>query len=283
MEILRTVSDLRAFMPPIRRQGRTLGFVPTMGAFHEGHLALMRQAKSECDVAVVSLFVNPTQFSTGEDFARYPRDLERDSEMAESAEVDALFAPDAAEIYPLGPSITVEVAELTNRWEGERRPGHFTGVATVCAMLFNIVQPDRSYFGQKDYQQLKVIQRMVGALHFPTTIVPVPTVRESDGLAMSSRNAYLSPPERSAAPALFRALRTAADLFEAGERDANTIERTARWVLAEEELIREDYLGVADSETLEPVETVDKTAVLLLAVHLGSARLIDNIVLESAD
>ncbi len=280
MEILRTASSVRGFVESRRSAGETIGFVPTMGAFHEGHLTLMRRAKGECGRCVVSLFVNPTQFRPGEDFDRYPRDLETDSGLAESAGVDALFVPSVEEIYPDGPAVTVRVDELGDRWEGARRPGHFDGVATVCAKLFNIVPADRAYFGQKDFQQLKVIQRLVAALHVPTEIVTVPTVRESDGLAMSSRNTYLNDDERLAAPVIKRALQAAKARFHSGERSSEEIIQAAREVLADEDIVSEDYLDIADSESLEPLTLIERRAVILVAARVGPTRLLDNVLLE---
>ena len=251
-----------------------------MGAFHEGHLTLMRRAKTDCDRCVVSLFVNPTQFGPGEDFEKYPRNIETDSALAESAGVDALFVPSVTEIYPDGPAVTVKVERLGDLWEGARRPGHFDGVATVCAKLFNIVQPARAYFGQKDYQQLKVIQRLVRSLHNPTEVVPVPIVRDIDGLALSSRNIYLSPAERAAAPVINSALNAALSRFRSGDRNSTTLLGEAREILAKETLAQEDYLDIADSETLEPVSTIERDAVMLAAVRLGNTRLIDNALIE---
>ena len=280
MEILHTASSVREFAQSRRSAGETIGFVPTMGAFHEGHLTLMRRAKAESGHCVVSLFVNPTQFRPGEDFDRYPRDLEKDSGLAESAGVDVLFVPAVEEIYPSGPTVTVRVDELGDRWEGARRPGHFDGVATVCAKLFNIVLADRAYFGQKDYQQLKVIRRLVAALHVPTEIVPVPTVRESDGLALSSRNIYLSRDERAAAPDIYRALQAAHDRFRSGERSSEIVIRAARDTLADKEQVSEDYIDIAESESLVPLEVIDRSAVILIAARVGTTRLLDNIYLE---
>jgi pantoate--beta-alanine ligase len=250
-----------------------------MGAFHEGHISLMRRSTDENDVSIVSLFVNPTQFGAGEDYERYPRDLARDSELAESAGVSALYCPSVEEMYPAGPEVTVRVSELGARWEGERRPGHFDGVAGVCARLFTILPADRAYFGQKDYQQLKVIQRLVRALHFRTEIVAMPTCREPDGLAMSSRNVYLNDRERAAAPLLYRGLSAARAEFDSGERSGPRLEAAVRRALAPERIVMEDYIAAVDSETLEPLKTVSDSAVILAAVRIGRTRLIDNLLL----
>ncbi|HXG24848.1 MAG TPA: pantoate--beta-alanine ligase [Chthonomonadales bacterium] len=273
------VSGLRAYLHAVREDGKKVGFVPTMGALHEGHLALMRRARDDCDVVVVSIFVNPTQFGPGEDYERYPRDLPRDSRLAQQVGVDALFTPSVEEMYPPGGQTVVEVPELAKRWEGEFRPGHFRGVATVCAKLFNIVQPDCAYFGQKDYQQLKVIERLVTDLHLPLTIVPVATVRDPDGLALSSRNSYLSPVERQAATVLHRALEKVEALFNAGERSGRILQEVLLETLAQEPMAVIDYAAVADAETLEPLEKIEHRAVALLAVRIGTTRLIDNTLL----
>jgi pantoate--beta-alanine ligase len=249
MKIVRTIEELRE-----QPRGGSVGLVPTMGAFHEGHLALFRAARAENDVVVASLFVNPAQFGAGEDLAAYPRDEERDAKVAEEAGVDILFAPDANELYPPGFQTWVEVEELGSRLEGEHRPGHFRGVATICLKLFNIVRPDRAYFGQKDAQQLAVVKRMVRDLDHEVEIRVVPTVRDEDGLALSSRNAYLSPAERERALALPRALAT---------RDPNK----ARELLADLDV---DYVEVADFDP----------PVLAAAVRVDGTRLIDNVVLD---
>jgi pantoate--beta-alanine ligase len=279
MRTFQQIAALRAFVHAVREDGKTLGFVPTMGAFHEGHLTLMRRARGDCDEVIVSVFVNPTQFGPGEDYDRYPRDPSHDSRLAQEIGVDALFAPGVEEMYPTASQTVVEVPALAARWEGERRPGHFRGVATVCTKLFQIVQPDRAYFGQKDYQQLKVVERLVADLNIPLTIVPVSTVREPDGLAMSSRNVYLSPEERSAALILHRALRQAERLFLAGERSGAVLRAALNEMLASEPLAQADYAAVADADTLEPLETVGERAVLLLAARIGANRLIDNLLL----
>ncbi len=276
MEVLRTVPEVRRFVHAARTAGRSVGLVPTMGAFHEGHLTLMRRAHSECNQIVVSLFVNPTQFGPHEDLARYPRNLERDTQLAEQIPVQAMFVPDVETMYPPGSQTIVEVPEIASRWEGEIRPGHFRGVATVCAKLFSIVQPDRAYFGRKDYQQLKLIHRMVMDLHLPLEIVPVPTVRDPDGLALSSRNAYLDRDQRRAALALSRALRAAHERYTSGDRSGAALEQTMREVVAAEPLVQLQYAAVVDAESLEPLQELDRPAVALIAGKVGNTRLIDN-------
>jgi pantoate--beta-alanine ligase len=278
--VVATVAEVRARVAAARATGKTIGFVPTMGALHEGHLTLIRRARAECGYVVVSIFVNPTQFAPGSDFDKYPRDLEGDARKAEAASAELVFAPSVAEIYPPGDSTVVEVTgQLVDCLCGPRRPGHFRGVTTVCARLFNIVGADRAYFGEKDYQQLLVIRRMVRDLHLPVEIVAVPTVREADGLAMSSRNAYLSPEERKAAAALPRGLFAARDRFAAGERDGAALIAAAREVIGSEPLVTLEYLELRDAETLAEVKRVEGRAVLALAAYVGSARLIDNMIL----
>ena len=256
----------------------SVGLVPTMGAFHEGHLRLMRSARAECDVVVVSLFVNPTQFGPSEDLARYPRDIERDTRLLEAAGCDLLFAPAAFEMYPAGFETIVDVGAVAAPLEGARRPGHFRGVATVVMKLFGILQPDRAYFGQKDAQQVAVLKKMVRDLDVLVDVRACPTVRETDGLAMSSRNVYLDPEDRRAAPALHRALAAARDRWTAGERDAEALRRAMRSVLEAEPRIRVDYVSVADPETCRELQRVEGPALLSLAAAVGKARLIDNVV-----
>ncbi|MCX7967808.1 MAG: pantoate--beta-alanine ligase [Armatimonadetes bacterium] len=279
MEVIEKPEEMQKRSLEFRSQGKTIGFVPTMGYFHEGHLSLMRRAKRECDVVVVSIYVNPLQFGPREDFSRYPRDLQRDLKMAEEVGVDIVFVPKDEDMYPEGYQTFVEVAELTKVLEGFYRPNHFRGVTTVVAKLFNIVLPHKSYFGEKDFQQLRVVQRMVKDLNFPVEIVPCPTVREPDGLAMSSRNTYLSEDERKAATLLNRALRAADELFRSGERNVARLKAKVWEVLATEPLVRPQYVEIVDAENLEPVFTIDKPAVILLAAFVGQARLIDEWVL----
>lgn len=261
-----------------------MGLVPTMGALHEGHLSLVRRAREECGRVIVSVFVNPTQFGEGEDFERYPRDLGRDRRLLGEAGCDAVFAPAVEDMYgggttdlSSGERVFVDAGRLGEVWEGRERPGHFRGVATVVAMLFNAAEPDRAYFGEKDYQQLKIIQKMARELLFGVEVVPCPTVRDPDGLALSSRNAYLSTEERQAAGALWRALRAAVDLARGGERDARRLERAMEEVCRAEPLVRPQYAAVVDAETLERLrELGGRPARALIAAYVGETRLIDN-------
>lgn len=281
MELVTTVRDVSATLSQHRAAGKSIGLVPTMGSFHEGHLTLMRRARERDGVVVVSLFVNPTQFGPAEDYAQYPRDLDRDSCMAADVGVDVLFTPSVDEMYAPGDSTFVEVTgELTARLCGAYRPGHFRGVTTVVAKLFNIVQPDRAYFGEKDYQQLLVVRRMARDLGFPLEIVPVPTVREPDGVAMSSRNTRLGPRERTAATALYRSLLKAQELAAAGLRDGEGILSAVRESIAQEPLVKLQYVELVDPDTLAPVERVDGPALLALAAYVGGIRLIDNMILS---
>ncbi|GAB4449466.1 MAG: pantoate--beta-alanine ligase [Anaerolineales bacterium] len=257
----------------------TVGFVPTMGYLHEGHLSLIRRAREECRRVVVSIFVNPTQFGPNEDLARYPRDLERDLSLIEPLGVDLVWTPTAEEMYPKGYQTWVEVEAVTRRLEGAMRPGHFRGVTTVVAKLFNVVQPHKAYFGQKDAQQAAVIRRMTMDLNFPIEIVVCPTVRETDGLAMSSRNVYLNPEQRKAATVLFRALSAAKELYEAGERNAEKLRERMKEVLAAEPLAEVQYVSCADYDTLEELSEITGKALLSMAVFVGKTRLIDNFVL----
>jgi pantoate--beta-alanine ligase len=260
---------------------RTLGLVPTMGCLHQGHLSLVERAREENETLVVSVFVNPAQFGPQEDLATYPRDMERDMALLEGRGSDIVFAPPAEEMYPPGYDTWVVVDRLARRLEGEARPGHFRGVATVVAKLFNIVRPDRAYFGQKDGQQAAVIKRMASDLNMGVQVAVLPTVREPDGLAMSSRNIYLTPEQRKAAPALYRALSRVRELWQGGERDAERLRREARAALEAEPLVEAiDYVSVADAETLEELDTVDRPTMVSLAVRIGRARLIDNVVLR---
>jgi pantoate--beta-alanine ligase len=276
MRVVHTIAEARAVR---RALPGTWGFVPTMGYLHEGHLSLIRRARAENDRVAVSIFVNPTQFGPHEDYARYPRDLERDLRLLEPLGVDLVFVPSAEEMYPPGFQTWVIVEEVSRPLEGASRPGHFRGVATVVAKLFHILQPDRAYFGQKDAQQTVVIRRMVQDLNIPVEIVICPTVREPDGLAMSSRNTYLNPEERRSATVLFRALQIAKARYEAGERDAERLREAMREVIRAEPLARIDYVSVADPETLRELEQVEGPALLSLAVYIGTTRLIDNIML----
>ena len=275
MKTVTTIGGVRAWR--LAGQG-TVGLVPTMGYLHAGHLSLVEAAGRENQRVAASLFVNPTQFGPGEDLSRYPRDLARDTHRLESAGCDLLFAPQPEEMYPTGFETTIDVGAVAATLEGARRPGHFRGVATVVMKLFGIFQPDRAYFGQKDAQQLAVVRKMVRDLDVPVEIRACPTVREADGLAMSSRNVYLTSEERRAAPALHRALQAARDRWAGGERNAEALRETMRSVLDGEIRLRVDYVSVADPVTCQELVTVDGPALLSLAAFLGQARLIDNIV-----
>ncbi len=279
MRTLSSIKTLQKILQPLHGRKR-IGFVPTMGAFHEGHLALMRQARRECDYVVVSLFVNPLQFGPKEDFAAYPRPITSDRKKAQETGVDLLWTPAAEEMYPSPYRTFIEIEEITRRWEGAVRPGHFRGVATVVAKLFQIVRPDRAYFGQKDYQQTRVIHQMVKDLHFPISIRILSTLREKDGLAMSSRNQRLSPAERAAAPILFRALQKAEALVRKGARESPPLLQEVEALIRSEPLARLDYAALCDPKFLEPLERIQKGAVLLLAVKIGSVRLIDNVLID---
>jgi pantoate--beta-alanine ligase len=273
LDILRAVTAFRAWRAA---QPGDLGLVPTMGYLHEGHLSLIRAARAANERVVVSIFVNPTQFAPGEDLASYPRDEVRDLQLLEREGVDAVFAPSAAEMYPDGFSTWVEVEALTARLEGASRPTHFRGVTTVVLKLLNVGQPACVYFGRKDAQQLAVVRRMVRDLDVPVEVVGMPIVRESDGLALSSRNVYLSPEERRAATVLSRSLRLAEELYAAGERDAAVIRARMSTLIASQPLAAVDYVSVADAESLEELATVGDAALVSLAVRFGRTRLIDN-------
>jgi pantoate--beta-alanine ligase len=291
MKILRSIQEMQAATIAAKRSGRRVALVPTMGALHEGHASLMRQARKRGEMVVVSVYVNPTQFGPSEDFKQYPRDLEADAKLCEREGVEAVFAPTDDEMYPGDTAVEedankgllyfthVEESLLSRRLEGERRPGHFRGVCTVVAKLFNIVQPDSAFFGQKDYQQLKIIERMVRDLRYPIEVVPVPTVRETDGLALSSRNQRLSKAERSQATVLWKALSMARDLFDQGEHDARRLETAMSHAVALAPSARLDYAKVADAESLETVDKVRRGNVVLIAVQIGKTRLIDNLTL----
>jgi pantoate--beta-alanine ligase len=282
---VRAIDELRELLAPERRAARTIGLVPTMGYFHEGHLSLMRRARAECDVLVVSLFVNPRQFAAGEDLAAYPRDEERDARLAEAEGVDVLFAPPVDELYPEGFDTTISVGSLTSVLCGDparRGPQHFAGVTTVVTKLFNIVQPDVAYFGQKDAQQALVIRKLVRDLDIPVRIAVAPTVRDPDGLAMSSRNAYLSPAERERALGLSRALRAAEERVAQGELSAEEVLAAARAEL-ERAGGEPEYLELRSMRDLSPVERVNGSTLLAVAAQVGRARLIDNTILGEGD
>lgn len=283
MDTIRDAEGLRRQLAMWEVRDRTVGFVPTMGALHEGHLSLVRLARERVERVVVSIFVNPTQFGPQEDFARYPRQPEKDAEMLAAAGCDVLFLPEVDTIYPPGHTAFVEPGGPAEVLEGALRPGHFRGVATVVCTLFNLVQPDVAVFGKKDAQQLAVIRRMVRDLHFPVDVVAGETVREEDGLALSSRNAYLSPEERRAAPVLYRALRAAEQAIAAGERRGGEVRRLMRELLESEPLARIEYAEVVDAGTFQPVDALSGNLVLPLAVRIGGTRLIDNFQLVAGD
>ena len=277
MKVVETIAEMRKLRLEL---AEPVGLVPTMGYLHDGHLAMVKQARAENSSVVVSIFINPTQFGPREDFASYPRNYERDLAMLEKEGADIVFMPPAAKMYPPQFNSWVEVDKITERLEGATRPGHFKGVTTVVAKLFNIVQPTRAYFGQKDAQQLAVIKKMVTDLNMNLEVISVPTVREPDGLAMSSRNRYLNREERQAATALYRALVLAQNLWLGGERDAGRIRQEMLTLLQKEPLATIDYVSIADAETLDELDTVKPHALVSLAVRIGKTRLIDNVVLE---
>jgi pantoate--beta-alanine ligase len=278
-----TASDLRRTVDAWRAAGERIGFVPTMGALHPGHLSLVRLARAHATKVVASVFVNPTQFGPNDDFGRYPRQPEKDAAMLEEAGCDLLFLPGVETLYPPGHATFVEPAGAAEGLEGAFRPGHFRGVATVVTALFNLVRADLAVFGEKDAQQLAVIRQLVRDLHLPVEIVPGPTIREADGLAMSSRNAYLSPEERQAATVLHRALRAAETAISQGERRGDAVRERMREILAAEPLARVEYADVVDAETFQPVGLLQGRLVLPLAVRIGGTRLIDNIRLNAEE
>jgi pantoate--beta-alanine ligase len=280
VELADSIAALRAFLAPLRRAGKTIGLVPTMGALHAGHIELMRQAHRESDAVVVSIFVNPIQFDRQEDLERYPRPMAGDLRVCEQEGVDVVFAPPAAEMYPRPQRSFVEVETLTDTLCGKFRPGHFRGVATVVAKLFHIVEPGRAYFGEKDAQQLAVIRRMVADLNMPLEIVEVPTKREEDGLAISSRNAHLDAGQRRVAPVLYRALAAARDQVAEGEREAAAVKQQALKLLEQQPAVRVEYFEVVDHEEMQPVERIEKPVRIAAAVWVGETRLIDNVLVE---
>jgi pantoate--beta-alanine ligase len=276
MQVAKNIADMK--VARMKSLG-SVGFVPTMGYLHQGHLALVQQARAENSVVVVSIFVNPTQFGPTEDFKTYPRDTERDLAMLRKEKTDIVFMPTAEEMYPERFSSWVDVEKVTDRLEGSYRPGHFRGVATVVAKLFNIVEPTRAYFGQKDAQQVLVIKKMVEDLNMNLQVIVSPTVREKDGLAMSSRNIYLNPQERRAATTLFKALKLARTLRENGETNADIIRQHMTSLIGREPLAKVEYVSIADNDTLEELSKIDRPALVSLAVRFGKTRLIDNIIL----
>jgi pantoate--beta-alanine ligase len=279
MQIVTTIAETRAAVAALRAQGKTIGLVPTMGALHEGHLSLVRAARVACDAVVATIFVNPTQFAPNEDFSKYPRTFDADCEMLRGEGVELLFAPAVEEMYPPGATTFVAVEPIGDRLDGATRPGHFRGVATVVAKLFHIVTPHKAFFGQKDAAQVAVLRRMVWDLNFDLDLVVCPIVREPDGLAMSSRNRYLSEEDRHLALILYRALRHIEEKIELGETDAPELIRTGLGVLAEDPDARLDYLKIVDPDTLEDLADVETGALIAVAAWIGPARLIDNLLI----
>lgn len=278
MEVVETLNSMKQSVYSFKRDGKRIGFVPTMGYLHQGHTSLIKRAREENDIVVVSIFVNPLQFGENEDFDRYPRDFERDRSLCRENSVDVIFYPPYKDMYPDGFKTYVEVKELSDVLCGKYRPGHFRGVATVVAKLFNIVQPDRAYFGRKDYQQLKIIQRMVEDLNFPVEIVGCETVREPDGLAMSSRNKYLSPEERESAIYISKALFRVKDAFDKNTKDVKDLVNIGLEVLRQAPLVKQiQYFEVVDGESLKPKDYANKGDIVATAVIIGNTRLIDNV------
>ncbi len=278
MKIIRKVKQMREYVAAAKKAGKKIGLVPTMGALHEGHLSLIRRARKENDAVVVSIFVNPTQFGPKEDFKRYPRPLAKDIRLAKSAGAAVIFNPRAEEMYPAGYQTYVEVGKIARGLCGASRPGHFRGVATIVAKLLNAVTADKAYFGQKDYQQVQVIKQMVQDLNIPIQIVVCPIIREKDGLAMSSRNRYLSAKERKSANCLYEALKVAKAMFKSGIRETGKIKKESRTIIESNLLAKVDYIEIVDAETLEPVKIIKGKVVVALAVCIGKTRLIDNMV-----
>lgn len=277
MKLITSTSEIQAYVNELRSQGKTIGLVPTMGFLHEGHLSLVRQARAENDILIVSIFVNPTQFGPQEDYEDYPRDLRRDCELVEEIGANIVFAPSVSEMYPKGYNTFVQVeGNLTKVLCGASRPEHFRGVTTVVAKLFNLIKPHRAYFGQKDAQQLVVIQRMVDDLNFDIEIIPIPIVREENGLAMSSRNKYLNPEERKSATVLYKSLNLACDMINAGQRDAQKIRAEMQRLIEAERCAKIDYVSIVDAHTLEELTELKGEVFIALAVFIGNTRLIDN-------
>jgi len=280
VKICARIADARLACRELRLGGKRLGLVPTMGALHAGHLSLVRAAKAQCDAVAVSIFVNPTQFGPAEDFAKYPRPFEADCAALEKESVNVVFAPAVEEMYAKRETTWVTVEGLSDKLDGQSRPGHFRGVTTVVAKLFHVIEPDVAFFGQKDAAQLAVIRRMVRDLKLPVEIVACPIVREADGLALSSRNAYLSADERRRAVVLSRALREVETAFQAGERDAHALAQRGRATIAREPRVRLDYFEIVDPDTLDPVARITANTLVAVAAYVGSTRLIDNVLLE---
>jgi len=278
--IVEKVKDMKELSKKYLKENKTIGFVPTMGFLHEGHLSLVRRARGENDIVVVSIFVNPTQFGPNEDYESYPRDLERDVKLLKELNVDVVFHPPVEEMYPKDFSTYVEETKLSRYLCGKSRPGHFRGVCTIVTKLFNIVRPTRAYFGQKDAQQFRVIKRMVRDLNMDVELVECPIVREHDGLAMSSRNIYLSDDERVQALALYNSLKLAENLVKSGERDAEVVKNAMKEFLSRYDKVKIDYVEIVDEETLEPVKHIEGKAIVAIACWVGKARLIDNVIVQ---
>ena len=281
MQEIRKIKEMRSFSQRVKAFGKTIGFVPTMGALHEGHLSLVTEARRKSGVVVVSIFVNPIQFGPKEDYTHYPRNLARDKKLLKEVGTDVIFVPEVEEMFPEGFKTYVEVEALSKVMCGKSRPTHFKGVTTVVAKLFNIVLPDYAFFGEKDYQQQVIIKQMVKDLNFPVEIITLPTVREFDGLAMSSRNAYLSEKERKIAPILYQALTLAKEEIKKGVRDPQRVIRKMRTLIAQEPAVRLDYITLVHPETLEELKVIRGRVLIALAAYLGKARLIDNLVAEA--
>lgn len=280
MKIIESIQDMKKASLAMRVEGKKIAFVPTMGYLHEGHLSLMKKGKEVGNVLIVSIFVNPTQFAKGEDLERYPRDIERDKELCKGEGVDILFVPDAREMYPENYQTYLDIEKVTKNLCGASRPGHFRGVATVVTKLFNIVRPHYAIFGEKDFQQLVTIRRLALDLNMDVDVIGIPIVREADGLAMSSRNSYLSQEEREAARSIYRALQVAKEMFDEGERSAGVLLKEARRVLEISPIIEPEYAKLVDIGTMEEVDRVENEALLAMAVRIGKTRLIDNIILR---
>ena len=282
MKICHTIDEMRATRHAARRKGKTVGLVPTMGALHEGHLSLVRMARAQCDLVVVSIFINPLQFGPHEDLAKYPRNFDRDRDLLEREGVEVIFAPTVEEMYPAGAITYVTVEALSDKLCGRSRPGHFRGVTTVVSKLFHVVEPDQAFFGQKDAAQSVIIRRMVRDLDIPVQVVIGPIVREPDGLAMSSRNAYLDASQRLSALVLHRSLLAVQERFDRGERKVQALIEAGKQVFSEDPSVRLDYLEIVDPETLDPVDDLSQRALVAVAAFVGKARLIDNVVLSES-
>jgi len=280
MKTFRDIKKLTAYMKSLKEKGKTIGFVPTMGYLHEGHLSLMKRAKKDSDISIISIFVNPKQFGPREDYKRYPRNLKRDEKLAKETGVDIIFYPSAKYMYPVEYKTYVDVETITKAMCGRLRPGHFRGVVTIVMKLFNIIQPDIAYFGQKDAQQAIVIKKMVEDLNVPTIIKTLPIIRELGGLAMSSRNAYLSHEERKDALILYKSLREAKKLIKKGERKAVNIKKTMRKIICSKKRTRIEYISIVDVKNLEEQKNIKKGSLIALAVRIGKTRLIDNILIN---